>query len=482
MKRKIVIGLLVQTALFLVGGLYLANRIRTATDDVTGVVRLHQVEHLRENYLLHLNAVQSDLARESTRHARAPRVVSGDVAALSSAIDRCFRCHHSDASTRRLAELKGGTDRYRAALDLLAAAPPGSAERAAASAIAFRLGGQLIALAADTIEVTSRDLERHTLDTMEDLSRTRRVLYALVLLGPLLSAVAGVFFVTSLTRPFDALLAATHKLRSGELDHRVVGLQDEFGQLAASFNEMARSLQAQFQLMQRTEQLVVVGELAAGLVHEIKNPLAGIKGAVQLLSREADLAAEDRAVLERVGREVSALDGLLRAFLGFAKPARPQLAEVDVNELVESVVAFYARTHAPDHAHAIRIVRALGPVPPARLDPMQLQQVLLNLLLNAVDAMPGGGVIEVRTAFDERIPAIRIELADSGRGISAEHAPRVFQPFFTTKARGTGLGLAVSKRLVEQQGGAIGFAPRPGGGTVFRIELPPAPAPIARSA
>ncbi|HYG66804.1 MAG TPA: ATP-binding protein, partial [Anaeromyxobacteraceae bacterium] len=276
----------------------------------------------------------------------------------------------------------------------------------------------------------------------------------------------------------DALVQATRRLKAGDLDHRVEGLRDEFAQLATSFNEMAGSLKEQMQLMQRTEQLVVVGELAAGLVHEIKNPLAGVKAAVQVLAREATLSDEDREVLRKVGCEVSGLEALLKSFLGFAKPARPRLDDVDVNALVESVVAFHARTHGERVRAPVHVRTNLGAVPRARLDPLQLQQVLLNLLLNAVEAKPGGATVDVRTGTGNA-GAIVIEVADDGRGIAPEHVDRVFRPFFTTKSGGTGLGLAVSKRLVEQQGGSITFRSESGHGTVFRVELPPAAATSA---
>jgi two-component system sensor histidine kinase AtoS len=237
---------------------------------------------------------------------------------------------------------------------------------------------------------------------------------------------------------------------------------------------MAGSLKHQMQQMQRAEQLAVVGEVAAGLVHEIRNSLAGIKAAVQLLSHGSGVSEEDRGVMEKVGREVVGLEAHLKAFLVFARPARPQLTDVDVNALVESVLGFYLRSHPAKPERPIRVGKALGAVPPARLDPMQLQQILLNLLLNAVDAMPGGGAIEVRTGFDARAGQIHIDVADGGRGIAEEQAGQIFRPFFTTKPGGTGLGLAVSKRLAEQLGGSISFTPNPGGGTVFRVGLPSA--------
>lgn len=105
-------------------------------------------------------------------------------------------------------------------------------------------------------------------------------------------------------------------------------------------------------------------------------------------------------------------------------------------------------------------------------DPMQLQQILLNLVLNAVDSMPNGGTLNVRTSFDQGAGIIGIEMADTGKGIRREHVDKIFQPFFTTKPKGTGLGLAISKQLIEQHGGSITVAGNPSGGSVFRIHLP----------
>jgi len=464
-KRKIILGLVLHTLVFLVAGGYLALEIRGATVDMERVLRLHDVELLREDFLVRLHEVQLTLAR-GERAAQGAVLTDDDAATLERSITACFGCHHSDEDSARLVALRDGTRRLRAALDE-ARSGPGSAAEAA-----FVQGEEMVARVLEMVDVTHQRLEARTMVVMRGVASTRYVAYALFLFGPLLSAVLGLVALRSLTRPLDTLREATHRLRHGDLDHRVEGLEAEFGELADSFNAMAESLKNQMQLMQRTEQLVVVGEMAAGLVHEIKNPLAGIKAAVQVLGREASLSEEDRDVLVRVGREVVGLEALLRSFLEFARPARPQLAEVDVNAFVESTTAFYLRSHAQAPGRPLRIVKSLATVPPALTDPMQLQQILLNLLLNAVDAMPEGGNIEVRTGHDERAGTVHVEIADAGRGIRPEHAARVFEPFFTTKPGGTGLGLAVSKRLAEQHGGSLEFVANPGGGTTFRIELP----------
>jgi hypothetical protein len=271
------------------------------------------------------------------------------------------------------------------------------------------------------------------------------------------------------------LLDSTRRLKRGDLDHRVAGLRDEFGELGVAFNEMAGSLKEQLSKMQRTEQMAVAGQLAAGLAHEIKNPLGGIKAAMQVLSADGSLPDADRRVLRSVIQEVARVESLIAQLLHFARPAKPQPVALDLNAVVEMTLGFHALTRAGGPAPAIRVVTDLQPVPSTLADPAQLQQVLLNLVLNAVDSMPAGGVLEVRTGQGQPEGTLHVTVSDTGRGISAENAARLFQPFFTTKPRGTGLGLATSKQLVEGHGGSISMSPNPGGGTTFRVQLPLVP-------
>jgi signal transduction histidine kinase len=147
---------------------------------------------------------------------------------------------------------------------------------------------------------------------------------------------------------------------------------------------------------------------------------------------------------------------------------------VNVNNLVNTILAFYLKSQSisTDSVNGIRITKDLQPLPETMADPVQLQQILLNIFLNAVDSMPNGGTLNVRTSYDQGPGEICIEISDTGRGISREHVDKIFQPFFTTKPKGTGLGLAISKQLIEQHGGSIAVAGNPAGGTVFRVRIP----------
>jgi two-component system sensor histidine kinase AtoS len=210
------------------------------------------------------------------------------------------------------------------------------------------------------------------------------------------------------------------------------------------------------------------------LAHEIKNPLAGIKVSIEVLLDELDISEEDRTVVYKAVDEIKRIELLLKSLLNFAKPPKPQFALTDINDLLDKTIAFSLKhpSLSSDTASVIRIDKEFdGNLPEIMADPMQLQQVFLNLLFNGIEAMPDGGKLEIRTSYDAESKAARIEIFDSGIGIEIEKIERIFQPFFTTKKKGSGLGLAISRRLIEQHGGEITVKSQPGKGTVFTIIL-----------
>lgn len=229
------------------------------------------------------------------------------------------------------------------------------------------------------------------------------------------------------------------------------------------------------QALKRAEHLKVVGELAAGLVHEIKNPLTGIKAAMEVFSEELDVSDEDRAVLSKIISEIKRMELLMKSLLNFAKPPEPHFMTVDLNYILDRTLALSLEypSFRKESAKAISIVKDFDVnVEPSLADPLQLQQVFLNLFLNAADSMPQGGVLNVRTEFDLYSQSIKVEIADTGIGIREDLLSKVFDPFFTTKSKGSGLGLAITKRIVEQHGGKISVLKPASSGTVFQIVLP----------
>jgi len=222
--------------------------------------------------------------------------------------------------------------------------------------------------------------------------------------------------------------------------------------------------------LQRTEQIKVCGEMAVGMAHEIKNPLAGIKVSIEVLLEELNLADSDRDVLVKVISEIKRLELLIKSLLNFAKPPKPQFSLVDVRGILDTVTSFSLKT--PSFSPIMVLKDYEEHLPRIMADPMHLQQVFMNLILNAVEAMPGGGTLTLKTCLDKSSHELRIMISDTGKGIEDDEKGKIFQPFFTTKSKGTGLGLAITKRLIEQHGGDIVAENNNPTGTTFRISFP----------
>jgi signal transduction histidine kinase len=473
MKTKIIVGLTIYAILVLAGGLYVLHLIGSTTSRLDNLIMLHQVEILREHYLIQIRRVQTDLALRDTRFARDTDTIVSHVRGMGRVIGTCTTCHHDEATAARIEDLARQTDEYQEAISRVMTVRAGAERLRAESDNAFQVGENLIEQVSEMIALTGARLEASTQRALASIRKTTLVLLILLAAGPLVSLGLGIVFVRGITGPLAALLDSTRKLTAGDLDHRVSDLPDEFGQLGGAFNEMASSLKEHMAERQRAEQMAVLGRLSAGLAHEIKNPLAGIKVAMEILAAEESMTEENRDVARKVREEVGRVEALMRSFLTFARPPRPQPAEVDVNILIASCLSLYGRDPRlrPDHPRAVRLVRELEDVPPVVADPSQLEQVLVNLFMNAMDAMPQGGTLRVRTAADGD-GMVRIEVADTGKGVPPENREKIFEPFFTTKGKGTGLGLAISRQLVEQQSGTLRISDNPGGGAAFTVRVP----------
>ncbi len=217
--------------------------------------------------------------------------------------------------------------------------------------------------------------------------------------------------------------------------------------------------------------MVHLGEMAAVIAHEIKNPLAGIRGAVQVIgSRLPD--SRDAAVTVEIVKRIDGLNDLMRDLLLFARPPQPKWAAVDVAALVSSTAGLLA----VDPSVANVRVEVAGVAPPIVADPELLKIAFVNLLINAAHAMEGKGVIRVSVQETEGWCCVAFH--DAGPGIPTDIREKIFTPFFTTKSKGTGLGLPTTKRLIEAHAGRIEIDCPPGGGTIVIVELPAKTAPL----
>ena len=237
---------------------------------------------------------------------------------------------------------------------------------------------------------------------------------------------------------------------------------------ATKLSEVYTQLQQSFEQLRRADRLSALGELSAGLAHEVRNPLGSIEGAVQILGRR-DLAEETRQEFkEMASREIARLKGLVSNFLEFARPQAPRVVASDVGLLLQSVAKLASET-----ARMAQVEIVVGPAetwPSISVDPEQIRQVLLNLTINATQAMPKGGQIRLRAFQDGE--SVRIEVEDEGVGIPTEDVERVFDPFYTTRSNGTGLGLPIAYQIVNQHGGHIAARKNPVRGMTFVVTLP----------
>ncbi len=724
MKKRIVIGLAVFAMIFFFGGLYIVFSISSATSTLDRLIVLHQVEILREHLLIEIKKVQSDLDLKNTRYARGVDIIVGDVRNMDQLSRECLSCHHTKEVENRLHDMLREIETYKNAISRVLTIRADISRMETEEDTAFKIGEDLVGKVNGMIAIATANLEKKTDASLRHIRNTKYVLYVLVGLEPFLALGLAYIFIGGFTKPIRALLDATRTLKSGNLDHRIVGLRDEFGELADSFNEMAGELTEHMRktmesekryrmlfesagdaiffidaeepnrgrliaankaaaethgyteaemigmnigdldtpdaakaiparidrmlkgewvkeelthkkrdgtifpvemsaglleldghkyilafdrditerkkseealrlseekfskafmaspdwitismiedgryvevndaferisgfrrdevigrtalelgiwddpkereeivatlkadgvlknrevhfrtksgqiltmlrsseiidyggircmisvtrditerrrneiMLQRAEQLKSLGEIAVGLAHEIKNPLAGIKSSMEVLHDEATCSEEDRDVLLKVIAEIRRIEMLLKDLLSFARPPKPQLLPVDINGILEATLELSVDAGAASSSGVASERSFDRRIPSTMADPMQIKQVFLNLILNAVEAMNGKGTLRVETMYNETDHAIEIVIADTGKGIDNEHIENLFHPFFTTKPKGTGLGLAISKRLIEEHGGTISVQSMPGRGTTFTIKLP----------
>ena len=309
----------------------------------------------------------------------------------------------------------------------------------------------------------------------------RRLARVLALTGvPALLALLGVaawLLRREVVQPVHQLIAVMRKAAEGALDVRAdVGRPDEIGIAARGFDSALAALRsAQLELesfyrerMIHADRFATVGELATSLAHEIKNPLAGLSGALEVLAEDLARSPEQADVVDEMRHQVTRLAKIMDALLSFARPPRPQPRPTDLNAIVRKVLFLIERQRRRTPIE-LRLELTEG-LPLVQADPAQLEQVFLNLCLNGVQAMESsGGTLTVRTSRQDE--HVIVEIADTGAGIPAEVRPHLFKPFFTTKGNGSGLGLAISARIVAEHNGHIDYVNPSEGGTVFRIRL-----------
>lgn len=326
------------------------------------------------------------------------------------------------------------------------------------------------------------------------LARSRTLFLGYFILDFILLLGLGAFILRRIVvSPLERLLKATERVIAGDYSHpvhlpgsgEIAGLADSFNLMQQGLKWRSEEVESHLRSLEganralkearletiRSEKMASVGLLAAGMAHEIGAPLAGIIGYSGILAEELASDAEKSDYLARIAADAERIDRLVRDLLNYARPVKPEIERINVKECLEDLLAMLERQGVFKRIKAT--LNAEEGLPTLYLDRHQLMQVLMNLVINARDAMPDGGRIEITaSAGDGDSLLVRVE--DSGEGIPAANIEKIFDPFFTTKepGRGTGLGLAIAARLVESFGGRIEVESEPGRGTKFSLRLP----------
>ncbi len=333
------------------------------------------------------------------------------------------------------------------------------------------------------------------------LDITNRVMLTFIIIASLcvvLLLVILYFSTTRIVNPLQKMVVATQKISAGDLTHKVeVSSKDEIGYLADSFNQMTADLEAanekliewgktlekkveertkeltemQAHLIQ-SEKLASLGKLAAGIAHEINNPLGGVLIYSHLLLEDTDKNSPHYENLKKIVKETSRCKDIVKGLLEFARPKEPEMSLVNINEIVERSLSIMERQALFQN---IKIKKSyVSNLPKIAADSAQLQQVFVNIIINAAEAMNGNGILTLSTSLNGDGTFIEIKFSDTGHGIKEEDRKRLFEPFFTTKevGKGTGLGLAISYSIIQKHQGTIEVKSEVAKGSTFKVRLP----------
>jgi two-component system NtrC family sensor kinase len=338
-------------------------------------------------------------------------------------------------------------------------------------------------------------LERPYIDTANRVLLTFTVIAGLCVV---LLLVMLYFLTTRITRPLQRMVVATQEIAKGDLSHKVhMTSRDEIGDLAGSFNQMTDHLREaneklldwgrtlerkveertaelrdiQSHLIQ-SEKLASIGKLAAGIAHEINNPLGAVLIYGHLILEDTPQGQPHHENLKKIVKETTRCKDIVTGLLDFARPKEPQRQPTDIHDLLARCLAFTGQQALFQN---IRVEKVYPPsFPRIVADAGQLQQVFMNIIFNAAEAMDGNGTLTLRTSYDAARDEVAVAISDTGHGIKEEDKKRLFEPFFTTKdvGKGTGLGLAISYGIIQKHHGTIEVQSEAGRGATFTIRLP----------
>ncbi len=519
MRRRIVVSLLFLFAVFAAGAGVASWYVNTATKELQHLLSLHEVEGLRRNLVISVQSVQADLYTVHTPLERRLDSIVQNVEQLDVGAEECASCHHGPAVERDLDEILTLVDRYKTALSYYITASADRAQVARLELEAAAIGDQLLARTGRMSAVATETLDEITRRAAARVTDVMVILFATVGVSFLIGIAISSYLVRLVTKPVQRLVGATRIIASGNLQHRIEDSgRTEFGELGRHFNAMSAALEESYAGLRSTneeltrevsdrkraeeerealqsqllhaQKMEALGTISVGIAHEFGNFLQIIQACVERLSSKIGAGNAAPPEFGMIENTVQRGSDLARSLLKFGAKTRSEPLPIDINERLSNVKAILDRTLPKTIAIELDLAESLSAI---RADPTEVEQVLMNLAVNARDAMPDGGVLRMKTRRVPRADAstgqkgenepaewVVLSVEDTGHGISPETAKQIFDPFFTTKevGAGTGLGLAVVYGIVVGCGGQISCTSKVGQGTRFEIRLPGLPGEV----
>jgi signal transduction histidine kinase len=442
------------------------------------LILLHQVEILREDLIIHIQTVQSQISRSKVRTGSEVDALIAHVQEMDKVMDSCVGCHHTPELTQGLLSMHDMAGDYKTSISRLVTTSSNPRHIAQIEQRTRYLGQELLSMTQGMAFTANIRLQQKTQETMASIREVKSILMVTLLIGFLLAVVIIVLLVRSLNQRLNQLLEATRRIARGDLHHLIEGSnrdEDEFGELASAFNTMTQNLhRSQRQLLQSAK-FAAIGELATNIAYEVSNPLTGVLGYTGLLLKAEDVPAERKAHLRTIERETIRARETLKNLLDFSRRKPPRMVRTDIADIIEDTLALIR-----GQAKAVRVEiksECYAGLPLVAADTNEMKQVFVNLINNALFAMTSGGTLTIRCTSETDETGrtmVVVSFSDTGHGISEEHLDKIFDPFFTTRpdGEGTGLGLSISFMVVQNHGGRIEVESVVDQGSTFRVYLP----------
>ncbi len=506
MKKRIIGSLALIFALFLLGSAAVIYNLSSTTARLRHLISLHEIEDIRQDLNLSVQRVLSYVHASEDVFTDNINEIVFSCTTLDEAIERCYSCHHRPAIKKELDEVRQLGKQFQERLSYLITTVHDSPWREQNQRQADTTGTVLLNKIQDMVNRAAMTIQAQTNQAMTRIDRSHSFIAVTLFVTLLVALAIAQYLILSTVRPIDALLTATRRIADGELGYQTTyEAPDEFGELIATFNAMSRSLaekeeenrrltaslqqkideleQTQRQLVE-AEKLTALGTLAGGIAHDFNNILCGIISNITLLKRELPPDSPQRKLIETIEQAGFRAADLVQQLLTFARQEISTVQWLSVNTHINNILKLLQASLPPTIGISLELEKDLPLIPG---DPTRLEQVIMNLCLNARDAMPDGGELTIRTGvvqLDEEFRSLHpeaqpgryvtIDIADTGHGMDEKVKSRIFEPFFTTKpfGKGTGLGLAIVHGIVKSHQGFCIVDSQPGQGSRFTVYLP----------